>query len=114
MAKIMTAAQFRKCPPGTLFAYGERWCFSPMLILREHIDGPGYWGFWATDPMWVDAEESTEDTDRMGEMLSSGASFPADTSCSKYMSYDSGKMDVFFVLESADWDGICKDAVFES
>ena len=56
MAKIMNPEQFKKMPSGTVFAYGERWCFGDLLVLHEFIEGDGYWGFWALNPIWVEAE----------------------------------------------------------
>ena len=108
MAKIMTPEQFRLCQPGTVFAFGEPWVFSGLLILEGIIDPlqNGSWGFWANDPMWPESEGCGPDMEIMQRSLETGESFEANTSCSKYMSYDGDKMDVFLVLESADWDTI--------
>ncbi|MGL4490528.1 MAG: hypothetical protein ACRCU5_13910 [Rhizobiaceae bacterium] len=102
MARVMTPEQFKDCPKGTVFSFGEPWAFSRLLVLEEHIKGDGYWGFWALDPMWVESESSGEDWSRLDEMLTNGVSYPSEQSVSKYMSYDGRKMEVFFVLERAD------------
>lgn len=108
MAKIMTPEKFRLCQQGTVFAFGEPWVFSGLLILEEIIDPSrnGSWGFWATDPMWSESIGCGPDVEIMQHSLDTGKSFPAQTSCTKYMSYDGDKMDVFLVLEAADWEEI--------
>jgi len=102
--RAMTPEQFRECQEGTVFAYGQPWAFSSLLILDEHVMGDGYWGFWATNPMWVDAEDCSQATERLQDMLENGASHPMEDACSKYMSYDGDVMSVFLVLEKADID----------
>ncbi len=114
MAKVLTADQFKLCPKGTVFGYGERWNFSSLLILEEVIIGDGYWGFWANDPMWVESESDGEAIDRLDEMSVTGRSYPAATSLSKFMSYDGYSMEFFFVLEKADWDRITNEVRCQS
>jgi len=108
MAKIMTPEQFRLCQPGTVFAFGEPWTFSGLLILEEIIDQlrNGIWGFWATDPMWPESEGCGPDEEILQRSLDTGEPFEAQKSCTKYMSYDGDKMDVFLVLDVADWEEI--------
>ena len=106
MARVMTPEQFRACGAGTLFAFGTRWAFGSLLILDEIVEGDGFWGFWATDPAWVDADDCGEAVQRLDAMEQGGASFPAHTSAAKYMSYDGDPMDVFLVLEESDWAAI--------
>ena len=115
MARVLTAEQFKSCPRGTVFAYGQKWNFSSLWILdgivegRSH-DGRPFWGFWAANPMWVDPEDgAVEDDNRLDRMAETGESHPADTSLYRHMSYDSPDprdMEVFFVLERSDWDRI--------
>lgn len=104
--RIMTPEQFQKCPQGTVFAFGPRWAFSAMLILDEVILGDGFWGFYATDPVWVEAEDCMEAGTRLDEMAGEGASYPVQTSSSRYMTYDGDNMDWFLVFEKADWDAL--------
>ena len=106
MARVMTPEHFRECPEGTVFAYGERWNFSSLMVLAEHVTGDGYWGFWAVDPMWVQTDDSGQAFDRLEEMLETGVSYPAEDAASKFMSYDGDKMEAFFILEKADIDAL--------
>ena len=104
MARILKPEQFRQSTRGTVFAYGQPYCFGNMLILDSVIQpSHGSWGFYATDPMWVDSDER-ESFAMIDAMLKDGASFPSDTASTKYMSYDGNPMDIFLVLERADWD----------
>jgi hypothetical protein len=105
MSKILTPEQFRKCPEGTVFAFGGEWNFGNLLILHDFM-GPnenGGWGFYALDPMWVDADDSGEAFDSLDHMLKTGDSRPSQTASTKYMNYDGEKMDVFMVFEESDW-----------
>ena len=102
MARVLPPEQFRQCPLGTVFAFGGQWFFGNLLILDGFV-GPfegGSWGFWAVDPMWVDADDTGEAFDRLVQMEGAGAT--------KYMSYDGDTMDLFFVLDAGDWENICK------
>lgn len=101
--RVLSPEDFRKCPPGTIFAYGAEWDFDTMLVLEDFIEGKGYWGFWAINPMWVDADDSGQAVDRLVEMSKDGVSYPAETGYSKYMSYDGDTMDWFIVFERDDW-----------
>ena len=96
------------CPAGTVFAFGEKWCFGNLLILHDFI-GPlkgGAWGFFAVDPMWVEASGTGDASDALDEMLLKGSSHPAETASTKYMSYDGDAMELFIVLESSDWEAM--------
>jgi len=111
--RVLSPEDFKKCKPGTVFAYGPKWAFSDMMILSEVIQGAGYWGFWAVSPMWVDSEDCGEAIDRLSEMVTSGASYPLDTDSSKFMSYDGDAMDVFIVMDRSDWGQLSQLVAFD-
>lgn len=106
MAKVLTPEQFRDCPRGTVFSFGPKWAFGSMLILDE-ILGPfegGAWGFYATDPMWVESHDLGEAADILERMITLGVSAPIEKFSTKYMSYDGTEMEAFLVLEASDWE----------
>jgi hypothetical protein len=110
MAKVLSPEQFRECRPGTVFVYGEKWCFrSGLLILDDILVWPGapFWGFYATDPMWAQARDWFEADRVLEDSLMNGTSFPAAEYSTKYMSYDGDAMEVFLILERDDWQRIC-------
>lgn len=102
MARILTADQFKACPRGTVFGYGGRWHFGALLILDEIISGPGWWGFYACSPLWVDPADTEDTFAVMDDMLERGTIRPASRAATKYTSYDGDEMSCFFVLDEAD------------
>lgn len=108
MARILSPEEFRKCPTGTVFAFGGEWHFGNLLILHDFV-GPyenGGWGFYAIDPMWIGVDHSGQASCRLEEMKVSGVSYPCETASTKYMNYDGDQMDLFIVLDRSDWQAL--------
>jgi len=100
--KVVGPEQFLDMPPGTVFAFGPAYAFSDLMVKEDSIRGDGCWGFWAMNPCGIEADDCSENFDRLSDMQENGASYPMSTSVSKYMSYDGDDMSSFLVFEEAD------------
>ena len=108
MARLLTPDEFRKCPTGTVFAFGGEWHFGRLLILHNVIEPfeNGGWGFYAIDPMWIDADDIGEAFDRLEDMKPTAGAYPSETASTKYINYDGDQMDLFLVLDRSDWEAL--------
>ncbi len=96
--KVYSRAEFLKLPSGTLFCKGEPWAFGGMQVKGDTLDNCN--DFFCLGLEWVDASDSGEATDRLEEMLRTGASYPMEESFGRDGCFD--VKDVFLVYEMAD------------
>lgn len=72
--KLYTRDQFMKLPAGTLYVKGVRWDVvgGPLLVKGEACGRDDWLCF---NPMRIESEDGTDETDRLAEMLA-GTSYP--------------------------------------
>lgn len=83
-----------------------------MLILDSIMIFDSAWGFYAIDPVGVDAHNSEQHSEWFKDMDENGASYPVETGSTKYMNYDGDDMDVFLVFERSDWETLTSMVTF--
>lgn len=96
--RVYNRSKFMKLPVGGIFCKGEPWAFD-----RLHVKGatwPETNDFLACSLQWIESDSSTQSTDRLDEMLETGASYPMNADYGRDGCFDDN--DVFLVWEPAD------------
>ena len=93
--KIVNRKTFLQMPSGTIFAKGNKWFFESLCIKGDSLHND----FYCLDPAWIDSEDDRQQFDRLDEMLSTGCSFPIESSESRDGLFDDDALFLIFELD---------------
>jgi hypothetical protein len=107
--RLYNRTDFLKLPPGTIFCAGMPFAFAGIRVKADTLP---YNDFVALDLQWIEAHDSSEATDRLDEMLHTGASYPMQESYGRDGAFSADQ--VYLVYEPADLEriiGYCQAAI---
>lgn len=95
--RIYKRAEFLALPAGTIYAKGKPWYFDGFNVKADTLPSND----WVQlSPMWIEAHDEDEQSERLDEMLERGASYPMQESYGRDGCFD--EEEVFLVPERAD------------
>ncbi len=99
--RVYNRKDFLALPAGTLYCAGVEWAFNELGVKGDTWPPND---FIKLGLQWVEAQGSTEATDRLDAMLKTGASFPLQQSYGRDGGFDQDE--VYLVYEPADLDAL--------